>query len=482
MQSNVIVEPIILIDTMQKHTKIVATMGPASRSEAMLIKLMKAGVNVFRLNFSHGTHEEHQQTHDRIRVAAKKLGHEVAILQDLCGPKIRTGDLTTPDVTLKAGNTLILTTKVILGTAQKMSISYSKLPQEVTKGTTIKLHDGLIELVVTKIHKEEIETKIISGGTIKARRGVNVPGANLSVSSLTAKDKKDVLFGIKNQVDYIAFSFVRYPKEVAELKRILAKNKATIPVIAKIETVQAIENIEALVEAADGIMVARGDLAVEVPMEQVPIHQKYMISLCREFGKPVIVATQMLESMIENPQPTRAEVSDTANAVFDGADAVMLSAESAVGAYPEETVQIMSKICHAAEMATERYADVISDDVDFTSAIASSAIDMTDSTDLAAVVIITELGRTARLLARYRGDTPIIALTTNVHTARQLSLVYGTTAVLVPKYTTLKDITLKVPAILLKNKLVQKKDIIAVVFSHGFAGTGRADSLTIVEV
>lgn len=466
---------------MQKKTKIVATMGPASNSESMLKKLMQAGVNVFRLNFSHGSHAEHQETHDRIRTVAKKLGVEVAILQDLCGPKIRTGDLATPTVTLVAGKQLILTTKIIVGTAEKMSISYSKLPQEIKKGCTIKLHDGLIELVVTAIKKEEIITTIVSGGTIKSRRGVNVPGANLSISSLTAKDKKDIVFGIQNKVDYIAFSFVRYPKEVAELKRILAKNKVSIPVIAKIETVQAIENIEDLVEAADGIMVARGDLAVEVPTEQVPIHQKHMVSLCRLLGKPVIVATQMLESMIENPQPTRAEVSDVANAVFDGADAVMLSAESAVGAYPEKAVQMMSKICYEAECATERYTNVIPDDIDFTAAIASSVIEMTDSVDVAAVVVITELGRTARLLARYRGNTPIIALTTNVHTARQLSLVYGVQAIVTPVYSTLKDITVKVPAVLLQRKMVNKKDTIAVVFSHGFAGTGRADSLTIVQ-
>lgn len=457
-------------------------MGPASRSEVMLAKLMKAGVNVFRLNFSHGSHEEHQETHDRIRKVSKKLGIEVAILQDLCGPKIRTGDLTTPDVTLKAGKKLIFTTKIIEGTAEKMSISYKKLPQEVKKGDTIKVHDGLIELVVTKTSKDEIETKIISGGTIKPRRGVNVPGANLSVSSLTAKDKKDVLFGTKNEVDYIAFSFVRYPKEVEELKRILAKEKKDIPVIAKIETVQAIENIEELTQAADGLMVARGDLAVEIPAEQVPIHQKYMVSLCREFGKPVIVATQMLESMIENPLPTRAEVSDVANAVFDGTDAVMLSAESAVGAYPIETVEMMSKICIESEFATESYDHVLPNDIDYTAAITSSAMDIAEQIDLSAIVVLTESGTTARMLARYRSDVPLIALTNNVHRARQLSLVYGVHAIVVPKFKSVHDVLKNVPTILKKNKLAKKNDRVAVTFGHDFGKPGSSNSLTILDI
>lgn len=457
-------------------------MGPASRSEAMLAKLMKGGVNVFRLNFSHGSHEEHQQTHDRIRNVSKKMGIEVAILQDLCGPKIRTGDLTTPDVTLKAGKKLILTTKIIVGTAEKMSISYKKLPQEIKKGDTIKVHDGLIELIVTNITKDEIETKIVSGGTIKPRRGVNIPGANLSVSSLTAKDKKDVLFGTKNNVDYIAFSFVRYPKEVEELKRIIAKQKRDIPVIAKIETVQAIENIEALTQAADGLMVARGDLAVEIPAEQVPIHQKYMVSLCREFGKPVIVATQMLESMIENPLPTRAEVSDVANAVFDGTDAVMLSAESAVGAYPLETVEIMSKICAESEFATEAYDHVLPNDIDYTAAITSSAMDIAEQIDLSAIVVLTESGTTARMLARYRSDVPLIALTNNVNRARQLSLVYGVHAIVVPKFKSVNDVLKNVPSILKKHKLAKKNDRLVVTFGHDFGTQGSSNSLTILDI
>ncbi len=467
---------------MNKHTKIVATLGPASADEKTLTKLIQSGVNVFRLNFSHNTHEGHQENHDMVRKVAKKLGAQVAILQDLSGPKIRTGELATPEVTLVAGKKLILTTDTIVGDATKMSVSYKKLPQEIKKGDVIRLHDGIIELVVEKISGKEIHTKIVSGTTIKPRRGVNIPGGDLSISSLTTKDKKDLLFGIKNKVDFIAFSFVRTAAEVRQLKKLIAKHGANIPVVSKIETSQAIENIEEIVDESDVIMVARGDLAVEVPAEDVPIYQKEMVSLCRESGKQVIVATQMLESMVDNSLPTRAEVSDVANAVFDGTDAVMLSAESAVGNYPVKTVEMMSKICKSAEVATPRYGFALSDPSNFTTAVTHAAMEMSDELDLAAIVVLTESGYSARMAARYRSDLPIIALTPNESTARMLTLSYGVDPQIIPAFGSVDETMKKVPGIIRQRKEVKKGDNVLVIFGTNFGNTGSSNTMMVMGV
>ncbi len=330
-----------------RKTKIVATLGLASSTQKEIEGLIKAGMNVSRLNFSHGSHDDHEKLFDAVRAASKKLKTPVAILQDLSGPKIRIGDFDTEKVKLKKGETIILTTEKIIGNVEKVSVSYSRLPKEVKVGGHVLLDDGKVRLLVSKIHGEEIHCKILAGGEIRGRRGVNVPGANLSISSLTEKDKKDLVFGLKKGVDFMALSFVRSPSDVRELRKLIGNHN--VGIISKIETQEAVEAIDEILKESDGIMVARGDLAVEIPAEEVPVAQKMIIKKCNEAGKPVITATQMLESMITTPVPTRAEVNDVASAVILGADTVMLSDETAMGKYPVEAVEMMERGIKEAE-------------------------------------------------------------------------------------------------------------------------------------
>ncbi len=346
-----------------KKTKIVATIGPVTTSEAVLTKLVKAGLNVARLNFSHGDFAEHQEKVDNIRIVSEKLGTPIALLQDLSGPKIRIGDFYQERVTLKEGDEFILTTEKCVGDEHRASVNYPKLPQEIKPGAFIMVDDGKKKLQVVSIKGNEIKTKIIVGGETKGRRGVNLPGTDLSISSLTAKDKKDIEFGVSNQVDFVALSFVRRAADVHELRRILEKKGLPAQIIVKIETTQAIDNLEEILRATDAVMVARGDLAVEVPMERVPLLQKQIVHMSRELGKPVIVATQMLESMISAPVPTRAEVNDVANAILDGTDAVMLSEETTLGKFPVEAVSMMSKIAMEIEAEPDTRPIIDGDDL-----------------------------------------------------------------------------------------------------------------------
>jgi len=332
-----------------RRAKIVCTVGPATSSESMLRDLMRAGMDVARLNFSHGTHEEHARMIERIRRAAEKEKRTICILQDLQGPKIRTGRLKyrTP-VALKTGSRVTLTPKDVPGTNTLIATSIP-LARDLEPGSRILLSDGLIELRVKQIKGEDVECEVLNGGLLGEHKGINLPGTMVSVPSLTEKDKKDLLFGLKHGVDLIAISFVRTAEDVLAARRFIADQNAFVPLVAKLEKPQAIENLEAIFEVADGVMVARGDLGVEVPPEKVPVMQKHIISRATEWRKPVITATQMLESMIENPRPTRAEASDVANAIFDGTDAVMLSAETASGKYPREAVAMMTRIVVEAE-------------------------------------------------------------------------------------------------------------------------------------
>ena len=334
----------------ERRAKIVCTIGPACSTEAMLRELMRTGMDVARLNFSHGTHEEHARIIERLRRAAVKESRTICILQDLQGPKIRTGRLSDRrPVVLKPGSRVTITPRNVLGTSTLIPTSFKGLAQEVEPGARILLSDGLIELVVKSIDGDDIECEVVNGGMLGEHQGINLPGTALSVPSLTEKDRKDLEFGLKHDVDMVAISFVRTADDVRETKRLIGVRRDDIPVIAKLEKPQAIEHLEEILEVADGVMVARGDLGVEVPPEQVPVMQKHIIRRAAEWRKPVITATQMLESMIENPRPTRAEASDVANAVFDGSDAVMLSAETASGKYPREAVAMMSRIIAEAE-------------------------------------------------------------------------------------------------------------------------------------
>lgn len=463
---------------MNKKTKIVATIGPRTETVEMLSKLVHAGLNVARLNMSHGDQAEHATRIASIREAEKKTGQRIAILQDLSGPKIRTGEYTTERITIEAGKKIILTTEKIVGDAKKIYVNYEKLPQEVKKGNFIMLDDGKKQLVVEKVVGNEVHCKVVVGGELKPRRGVNIPGAYLSVSSITEKDKKDLAFGLKQGVDMIALSFVRRAEDVLELKAMLKKAKKDIPVISKIETQEAMDNLDAILEVSDGAMVARGDLAIEVPTEMVPLYQKEIIAKCNALGKPVITATQMLESMIQSPVPTRAEVSDIANAIFDGTDAVMLSEESTLGMYPVEAVTMMSKIANTVELqdfeaeGTETVTDAISDAIS----------QIVTQVGARAIVALTESGTTARMVARFGPDAPIYAFTPHEKTARELAVVSGVYPVIIEKLTSFEQALAFVPKYLKDNKLAKKGDKIVLTAGMPFGVTGSTNMMFVLTI
>jgi pyruvate kinase len=418
-----------------RKTKIVGTIGPASESVEILKELFEAGLNVTRLNFSHGDHNEHGQRIHNIRQAMKETGKTVAILLDTKGPEIRTGVLQQEPVDLVEGETLVITTEQIEGNASRISVSYEGLAQDVHVGSKILIDDGLIEVEVEKIEGNEVMTRILNGGQLKSRKGVNVPGVSINLPGITEKDDNDIRFGLEQDIDFIAASFVRKASDILEIRRILEEtNKTDVQIIAKIENQEGVDNIDIILEVADGIMVARGDLGVEVPAEDVPLMQKMMIKKCNELGKPVITATQMLDSMQRNPRPTRAEVGDVANAIFDGTDAVMLSGETAAGKYPLDSVKTMAKIAHRTEDALEyrewlhhrsiERQETITDAI--SQAVCNAALDLNAS----AVLTPTESGYTARMVSKYRPKAPIIAVTPSTKVMRRLSLVWGVFPVL----------------------------------------------------
>ncbi|MEH7103292.1 pyruvate kinase [Bacillus velezensis] len=415
-----------------KKTKIVCTIGPASESVEMLTKLMEAGMNVARLNFSHGDFEEHGARIKNIREASKKLGKNVGILLDTKGPEIRTHDMENGALELQAGNEIIVSTKQVLGTLEKFSVSYEGLADDVSAGSIILLDDGLIGLEVLESNpeKHEIKTKILNSGTLKNKKGVNVPGVSVNLPGITEKDAKDIVFGIEQGVDFIAASFVRRSTDVLEIRELLEEHNASdIQIIPKIENQEGVDNLDAILEVSDGLMVARGDLGVEIPAEEVPLVQKEMIKKCNALGKPVITATQMLDSMQRNPRPTRAEASDVANAIFDGTDAIMLSGETAAGQYPVEAVQTMFNIATRTEESLN-YKEILSKRRDqvgmtITDAIGQSVAHTAINLSAAAIVTPTESGHTARMIAKYRPQAPIVAVTVNESVSRKLGLVFG---------------------------------------------------------
>lgn len=412
-----------------RKTKIVCTIGPASESLETLKKLISAGMNVPRLNFSHGDHQEQGDRIATIRQASEEMDASVAILLDMKGPEIRTGVLQEESVELLEGNRVVLTSVDVEGTVDRVSVSYN-LAQDVHTGSVILIDDGLIELKVENIRGTEIECEIINGGTLKSRKGVNVPGVRLSLPGITEKDANDIVFGIEQGVDFIAASFVRKANDVLEIRELLEEHDAQhIQIISKIENREGVDNLDEILEVSDGLMVARGDLGVEIPAEEVPIVQKSMIEKCNRAGKPVITATQMLDSMERNPRPTRAEASDVANAIFDGTDAIMLSGETAAGKYPVEAVQTMVRIAEATESAL-KYRELLrnqskSQQINVTESIsqsvASSALDL----GAKAIITSTQSGYTARMVSKYRPKSPIIAVTTDEKVMRRLSLVWG---------------------------------------------------------
>lgn len=417
---------------MLRKTKIVCTIGPASESVEKLEQLINSGMNVARLNFSHGDFEEHGMRIKNIREAAKRAGKTVAILLDTKGPEIRTHNMQNGAIELQSGDSVIISMTEVVGTKEKFSITYPGLIEDVHVGSKILLDDGLIALEVTNVDKSanEIHTKILNSGVLKNKKGVNVPGVSVNLPGITEKDRKDILFGIEQGIDFIAASFVRRAKDVLEIHQLLEENNAThIQIIPKIENQEGVDNIDEILEVSDGLMVARGDLGVEIPAEEVPLVQKMLIKKCNAMGKPVITATQMLDSMQRNPRPTRAEASDVANAIFDGTDAIMLSGETAAGLYPIEAVQTMHNIALRAEQALD-HKEILSTrskdtEHNLTDAICQSVAHTAINLEVKSIITPTESGHTARMISKYRPKANIVAITANDYVCRCLSLVWG---------------------------------------------------------
>ena len=419
-----------------RRAKIVCTIGPASNSEEMIRELMLAGMDVARLNFSHGEQQEHAKVIQRLRSVATELDRTICILQDLQGPKIRTGRLKDRvPITLQTGQVVTITSDDVMGTADRIATTYRELANDVKPGEHILLSDGRIELVVTEIVNGNVICRVVNGGVLGEHQGINLPGTNVSIPSLTEKDEADLAFGLKQQVDVIAISFVRTAEDVMRAKRAIAAHGREVPLIAKLEKPQAVQNLDAILAITDGVMVARGDLGVEVAPEKVPLIQKQIIRRALDFRRPVITATQMLESMIENPRPTRAEASDVANAVFDGTDAVMLSGETAVGKYPRATVEMMSRIVVEAEkdraqrlVPHHQEGERLSIAETICEAMAHAARDL----DVPAIAVFTNSGMTARMLSKYRPEPRIYAFTPHAEVCNRMNLLWGVTPMRCP--------------------------------------------------
>ncbi len=443
-------------------TKIVATIGPASNSREMLRALAKEGVDVFRLNFSHGTHDDHQKVIDRVREINDEMGTHLALLIDLQGPKIRVNKVL-ENVELRPGQELIITTRELEGNNEIVSTSYKDLPKDVKFGERILIDDGKIELKIKEVRDIDIVTEVIYGGPLLSRKGINLPDTKVSAPSLTEKDLKDLEFGIKNKVNWVALSFVRKQKDIDELRAILTKHDSEARIIAKIEKPEALECIDDIIEATDAIMVARGDLGVEIWMEEVPLIQKKLIEKCNKASKPVIVATQMMESMIENPRPTRAETNDVANAVMDGADALMLSAETATGKYPIEVIRSMVRTITAIENQPNIYFKFRDMDPESPLFIHDSLIlaacKLAQDVGAKAIVGMTTSGYTALQSSSHRPNTNIFVFTGNKSILNTMNLVWGTRAYFYDKQTTTDDTIKDVGEILKADGHVQKGDI-----------------------
>ena len=416
-----------------RRTKIVATVGPATLKPNVLKRLIKAGATTLRINFSHGTQQDHQKAIRLIRQIAFELNQPVGILQDLQGPKIRLGKFACGKIELKNGDSFILTSRDVECNQDISYVSYDRLAQEVPENAVILLDDGKVEMKVVKIdrEKQELHCQVVVGGVLSSNKGVNFPGVCLSIKALTEKDRDDLIFGLDQGVDWVALSFVRNPQDILEIKDLIAAAGKSIPVIAKIEKHEAIEQMEAILTLCDGVMVARGDLGVELPAEDVPILQKQLIATSNRLGIPVITATQMLDSMVNNPRPTRAEVSDVANAILDGTDAVMLSNETAVGSYPVEAVQTMATIACRIESERKRIPPDARSKWSITNAISAAVGQIAEQLEASAIMTLTKTGSTARNVSKFRPKTPILAITPQVDVSRRLQLVWGVKPLLV---------------------------------------------------
>ena len=477
-----------------KRTKIVATVGPACSNEETLLAMVNAGVNVFRINFSHGSHDAHGKVIDMIHKINKKNNRTIAILADLQGPKIRVGQIENNAANLEPGKDFTISTKATVGNDNIASISYQELPRDVHAGEKILLDDGKIELIVKETNKKDtVLTEVVYGGILSSNKGVNLPNTRISQPSLTAKDKEDLDFALSKGVHWVALSFVRSATDVYELKKIIRKKNSNAKVIAKVEKPEAIKDLDNIVEESDGIMVARGDLGVEVPMEEIPTLQKDIVAKCIRASRPVIIATQLMENMINNARPTRAEVTDVANSVMDGADAVMLSGETSVGKFPVKVIETMTKIINEVEQddilymhadGYNKWNNVPNPDSPafLAGAVCFNAVKISDSVNAKAVLGITQAGYTAHKLSSFRPKARVFIFSKNEFLIHQLSLVWGVTSFLYDKEVTTSETFADMRHILKTRDYVKTKDILINTASMPFNEKGRTNMLKISVV
>lgn len=476
-----------------KHTKIVATIGPASRGPATLRQMIRAGMNVARINFSHGDHQTHGETIDHIRRIADEEGSVVAILCDIQGPKIRIGGLQTEPLMLDIGDSITLTTDSVLGGNGLVSLPHPEFVQDIRAGTTLLLDDGNLQFEVKAADGRNLDCEVVVGGALKSRKGVSAPNARLTLSAITEKDRADIEFALSKHCDYIAMSFVRSANDIRELKSLMADLGKQAAIVAKIEMGEALENIEDIIKVCDGIMVARGDLGLETPAEEVPFHQKRIIKLCNAAAKPVITATQMLESMTDNPRPTRAEASDVYNAILDGTDAIMLSAESASGSYPVRSVEVMSEIASIAERNLQnlgapglghdmQVATGGGDQQDISIAISKATSDISQVIKPTAIVTTSISGYTTRRVAKERPNTPILCMTPNATTQRRMALVWGVVPLHVEEFSTIDEMVSITVRAAHDKGLVQRGDRLVIIAGVPFGIDGQTNLIKIHTV
>ena len=473
-----------------KHTKIVATIGPASCEPGVLRAMIRAGMNVARINFSHGDHQTHGRTIDHIRRIAAEEGAVVAVLCDIQGPKIRIGALQEEPLMLENSYRITLTVDDCIGAQGLISLPHPEFVRDITAGTTLLLDDGNLQFLVTETDGKNLRCEVVVGGALKSRKGVSAPNARLTLSAITKKDRADIKFALSKDCDYIAMSFVRSAKDIHELKDLMQEAGAQVSVIAKIEMGEALENIEAIIAVCDGIMVARGDLGIETPAEEVPFHQKRIIKLCNDAAKPVITATQMLESMTENPRPTRAEASDVYNAILDGTDAIMLSAESASGKYPVRAVEVMSEIASIAEKNLPYQGDGLQPAPvrrqpsgepreEMSDAISKATSDISEVIKPKAIVTTTMSGYTTRRVAKERPRTPILCMTPSATTQRRMALVWGVTALQIPEFTTIDEMIRNIIRAAHGKGLVVEGDRLVIIAGVPFGVDGQTNLIKI---
>lgn len=469
-----------------RKTKIICTIGPACDTVERLKELMLAGMNVARFNFSHGTHEEQRGKYERVQQAGRELGLPVATMLDTKGPEIRLRDFEGGKAELVPGQQFVLTTEEILGTARRAAISYKNLKHDIAEGTTILIDDGLIEMKVEEIKGEEIVCRVINGGFVSNHKGVNVPGAVLSMPYISEVDRADLLFGIEMGYDLLAASFVRCKEDILEVRQILREHESDMKIIAKIENMQGIQNLEEILQVSDGIMVARGDMGVEIPLEEVPILQKKMIKLANAQGKHVITATQMLESMIKNPRPTRAEATDIANAIYDGTTAIMLSGESAAGKYPVEAVKTMARIAQGAEKDIDFWQRMRQGQhdgrTDITTAIAYATCTAAMDLQAAAIITVTLSGFTAEAIARFKPECPVIGCTVREKVYRQMNLLWGVKPLMLQRKDTADALFADAVAEAKKVGYVKDGDVVVITAGVPLGVAGTTNMIHVVEV